>query len=258
MIGLLLDWMHWNDAPQEQYERLDLPAEGGATSEHLLCARHQHQSGAAYEGPGADYLRRPLKEIMEIPEGNLLLQRHPPAFQVMVKPCSALCNLDCSYCFYLAKEQLYPEATFRMSDALLEEYIRQYIAVQRGPEVVVAWQGGEPTLMRLEFYRKVVELQQKYRRPGTRLLNALQTNGTRLNDEWCAFFREHDFLIELSLDGPRALHDAYRVDKGGQPTFDRVMAGLALLKQHNVEFNILTCVHAANVEQPLEVYRSRQ
>ncbi|GHO90291.1 anaerobic sulfatase maturase [Reticulibacter mediterranei] len=179
----------------------------------------------------------------------------PPAFQVMVKPRGSLCNLDCSYCFYLEKEKLYPGASFRMSDELLEEYIRQYIAAQWVPEVVFAWQGGEPTLMGLEFYRKAVALQQKYRRPGMRILNALQTNGTRLDDPWCAFFREHNFLIGLSLDGPRKLHDAYRVDKGGQPTFDRVMAGLSLLKQHQVEVNVLTCVHTANVDDPLAVYR---
>ena len=179
----------------------------------------------------------------------------PPAFQVMVKPRGAICNLDCKYCFYLAKEELYPAASFRMSDDLLENYIRQYIAAQRVPEVIFAWQGGEPTLMGLEFYRKAVALQEKYRRPGTHILNALQTNGTRLDDAWCTFLREQHFLVGLSLDGPRALHDAYRVDKGGQPTFDCVMTGLALLKKHQVDFNILTCVHAANVAHPLQVYR---
>jgi uncharacterized protein len=172
----------------------------------------------------------------------------------MVKPRGSICNLDCKYCFYLAKEHLYPDASFRMSDELLEDYTRQYIAAQRTPEVVFAWQGGEPTLMGLEFYRKAVALQHKYRRPGMRILNALQTNGTLLNEEWCAFFHEHHFLIGLSLDGPRALHDAYRVDKGGAPTFEKVMAALELLKRHQVEFNILTCVHAANVNHPLDVY----
>ena len=179
----------------------------------------------------------------------------PAAFQVMVKPGGPICNLDCKYCFYLAKEQLYPAANFHMSDALLDAYIRQYIAAQRTKEIVFAWQGGEPTLMGIEFYRKAVALQQKYSRPGTTILNALQTNGTQLDDEWCALFREHHFLIGLSLDGPRALHDAYRVDKGGAPTFEKVMTAVELLKRHQIEFNILTCVHAANVEQPLAVYR---
>ena len=134
----------------------------------------------------------------------------PPAFQVMLKPRGSICNLDCQYCFYLAKEQLYPGADFRMSDELLEEYTRQYIAAQRVPEVVFAWQGGEPTLMGLQFYRKAVALQHKYRLPGMRVLNALQTNGTRLDDNWCTFFHEQNFLVGLSLDGPRPLHDAYR------------------------------------------------
>ena len=179
----------------------------------------------------------------------------PPAFGVMLKPRGSICNLDCRYCYYLAKEELYPGAGFRMSDELLEEYTRQYIAAQRAPEVVFAWQGGEPTLMDLEFYRRAVALQQKYRRPGIRILNTLQTNGTRLDDEWCAFFHEHNFLIGLSLDGPRHLHDAYRVDRGGQPTFDRAMDGLTKLQRHQVEFNILTCLHAANADFPLDVYR---
>jgi len=179
----------------------------------------------------------------------------PPAFHVMIKPRGPICNLDCAYCYYLRKERLYPNSDFRMTDALLEEFTRQYIQAQRVPEVIFGWQGGEPTLMGLDFFRRAVELQHKYHRPGMRILNALQTNGTTLSDEWCRFFREHDFLVGLSLDGPRGLHDAYRVDKGGRPTFDRVMTGLHLLKKHNVEFNILTCVHAVNAEHPLEVYR---
>jgi uncharacterized protein len=173
----------------------------------------------------------------------------------MLKPCGALCNLGCRYCFYLAKEELYPGGSFRMSDALLEEYTRQYIAAQQAPEVTFAWQGGEPTLMGLDFFRRAVELQEKYRRPGMRVLNAFQTNGILLDDAWCRFFHDHNFLIGLSLDGPQALHDAYRVDKAGRPTHARVMAGLALLKKHRVEFNILCCVHAANAGRPLEVYR---
>jgi uncharacterized protein len=179
----------------------------------------------------------------------------PPAFHIMLKPRGAVCNLDCAYCYFLSKELMYPGSRFRMADELLEAYTRQYIDAQRVPEVTFAWQGGEPLLMGLDFYRRAIELQQRYRKPGMRIHNALQTNGTLLNEDWCDFFRDHQFLIGLSLDGPRALHDAYRVDKGGQPTFDRVMAGLALLKQRRVEFNILTTVHAANAGRPLEVYR---
>jgi uncharacterized protein len=173
----------------------------------------------------------------------------------MLKPRGAICNLNCDYCYYLSKVRLYAESSFRMTGKLLEEFTPQYIEAQRAPEVTFGWQGGEPTLMGLDFFRLAVQLQEKYRRPGMSIHNTLQTNGTLLNDEWCRFFREHDFLIGLSLDGPHELHDAYRVDRGGNPTFDRVMAGLALLKKHQVDFNILACVHAANAGYPLEVYR---
>ncbi len=173
----------------------------------------------------------------------------------MTKPRGAICNLDCKYCYFLKKEALYPDGHFRMSEETLEGYTRQYIAAQHVPDVTFAWQGGEPTLMGLDFFQRAVALQEKYRKPGTKIHNALQTNGTKLDDEWCSFFKQNDFLIGLSLDGPCQMHDAYRVDKGGKPSFDAVMAGLALLKKHQVDFNILTTVHAANVEYPLEVYR---
>lgn len=179
----------------------------------------------------------------------------PPAFHIMLKPRGAICNLDCKYCYFLSKEQLYPGSRFRMANELLEAYTRQYIEAQRVPEVTFAWQGGEPTLMGLDFFELAIELQQKYRKPGMKIYNALQTNGTTLNDDWARFFKKHDFLIGLSLDGPRELHDHYRVDKGGRPTFDQVMRGLSFLKTHAVEFNILTTVHAANAEHPLHVYR---
>jgi uncharacterized protein len=179
----------------------------------------------------------------------------PAAFHIMLKPRGAICNLDCAYCYFLSKELLYPGSRFRMAAELLEEYTRQYIAAQRAPEVTFAWQGGEPTLMGLPFFQLAVELQQKYRRPGMRIHNALQTNGTTLDDDWCRFLRRHNFLLGVSVDGPQALHDTYRVDKGGKPTFERVMAGIALLKRHDVEFNILTTLHAANADHPLEVYR---
>jgi uncharacterized protein len=179
----------------------------------------------------------------------------PAAFHVMMKPRGAICNLDCEYCYFLSKERLYPGSRFRMADDLLEEYTRQYIEAQRVPEVTFAWQGGEPTLMGLDFFKRAVELQQKYCKPGMQIHNALQTNGTLLDDDWCRFFHQHDFLIGLSVDGPQALHDAYRVDKGGKPTFAKVMEGLRLMQKHKVEFNILTTVHAANAGHPVEVYR---
>lgn len=173
----------------------------------------------------------------------------------MAKPRGAICNLDCAYCYFLAKELLYPGSRFRMAHDLLEEYTRQYIEAQRVSEVTFAWQGGEPTLMGLAFFELAVALQQKYRRPAMRIHNALQTNATTLDDGWARFFKRHQFLVGVSLDGPRALHDIYRVDKGGKPTFDRVMDGIALLKQHGVEFNILATLHAGNAAHPLEVYR---
>ena len=179
----------------------------------------------------------------------------PVAFQVMPKPRGPICNLDCAYCYYTPKDELYPESGFRMSDELLVEFTRQYIEAQQVLEAVFAWQGGEPTLMGLPFFQRAVELQKRYRRPGMKIINALQTNGSLLDDEWGRFFHEHDFLIGLSLDGPQELHDAYRHDRAGQSTFGRVMEGLSVLKRHHVEFNILTTVHAANTDHPLEVYR---
>lgn len=178
-----------------------------------------------------------------------------PAYHIMTKPVGAICNLDCTYCYYLEKEKLYPSTeNFRMTDAVLEQYVRQYIESQQVPEVGFAWQGGEPTLLGVEFFRKAVALQQKYAN-GKKITNALQTNGTLLDDEWCEFFTANGFLIGLSVDGPRELHDRYRVDKGQKPTFDRVMAGLALLKKHKTEFNTLTVVNRANSHKPLAVYR---
>jgi uncharacterized protein len=177
------------------------------------------------------------------------------AFHLMTKPRGAICNLDCKYCYFLSKERLYPGSAFRMSETLLEEYIRQYIDAQHVPEVTFAWQGGEPTLMGLDFYRQAVRYQQQHKKPGMHISNTLQTNAVTLDDAWCQFFADHDFLIGASLDGPRQLHDAYRVDKGGAPTFDRVMKGIRLLQNHGVAFNILTTVHAANADYPLEIYR---
>ena len=178
-----------------------------------------------------------------------------PPFHVMIKPRGAVCNLDCEYCFYLGKQSLYPASNLRMSNGLLEEFTRQYISAQSVPEVTFAWQGGEPTLMGLDFFSRAVDLQRRYRRPGMRILNSIQTNGTLLDDDWCAFFQAHDFLAGVSLDGPHELHDAYRRDGRGKPTFDRVMAGAHLLQKHEVDFNVLCCVHAANAEHPSEVYR---
>ena len=150
----------------------------------------------------------------------------PPRIHVLAKPTGAICNLDCSYCFFLDKELLYPGSRFRMPDDVLEAYIRQLIESHRSNQVTVAWQGGEPTLMGIDFFQRAIAYQEQYKRPGMTFENTMQTNGTLLDDAWCEFFREHDFLIGISIDGPRHLHDTYRVDKGGKPTFDAVMRGL--------------------------------
>jgi uncharacterized protein len=179
----------------------------------------------------------------------------PLYFHVLGKPSGATCNLDCTYCFFLSKEKLYPNSRFRMSDDLLETYIRQLIESQHAPEVTIAWQGGEPTLMGLDFFKRSIDYVKKYTRPGMTLLHTMQTNGILLNEAWCEFFREQNFLIGLSLDGPQEMHDTYRLDKGGAPTFHKVMRAARLLQAHKVEFNILTTVNAANADHPLEVYR---
>lgn len=173
----------------------------------------------------------------------------------MTKPIGSRCNLDCSYCFYLEKEKLYTDAGGRrMAPEVLDTYVRDYIAAQPGPVVSFAWQGGEPTLLGVQFFREAVALQQRYAQ-GKTIENAFQTNGTLLDDEWGEFLAAHRFLVGISLDGPESMHDAYRVDKGGRPTFAKVMAGLAVLKKHRVEFNTLTTVHRKNSTHPLEVYR---
>lgn len=173
----------------------------------------------------------------------------------MTKPVGSLCNLACSYCFYLEKARLYPGGrNFRMSAEKLDVYVRDYIAAQPGPMVSFAWQGGEPTLLGIDFFRRVVALQARYSH-GKRIENAFQTNGLLLDDAWGEFLAANRFLVGISIDGPRISHDAYRVDKGDLPTFDRVMAGVAVLKKHSVEFNTLTTVHRKNSKQPLEVYR---
>lgn len=178
-----------------------------------------------------------------------------PAFHVMAKPTGARCNMACDYCFFLKKDRLYPESDFRMSDETMEAYIRQTIEGHSVPEVTIAWQGGEPTLMGLDFFRRAVAVEKKYARPGLRIENSFQTNGILIDEEWCRFFHDNNFLAGLSLDGPRDLHDAYRHDKGGRPVFDKVERAARLMQKHAVEFNILCTVNATNSRRPLDVYR---
>ena len=177
-------------------------------------------------------------------------------FHVMIKPGGSACNLDCAYCFYLSKAVLPGgPGPGRMSDETLEVLIRQYIQGVTADEVVFSWQGGEPTLLGLDFFRKVVALENRHAKPGQRIENDLQTNGTLLDDDWCRFLKENRFLVGLSIDGPKKLHDAFRVAKDGSPTFEKVFAAAKLLQKHGVPFNTLTCINRLNATKPLDVYR---
>jgi uncharacterized protein len=179
----------------------------------------------------------------------------PPGFHMMAKPSGATCNIDCKYCFFLSKEALYPNERSRMSEATLEAYIRQLLESHRAPNVTVAWQGGEPTLLGLDFYRRAVELIEQYRRPGQVIEQTFQTNGLLLDDAWCAFFKANNVLVGLSIDGPRQIHDTNRVTRAGTGSFDLVMKGWEALRRHKVDFNILCTVNAANEDHGRLVYR---
>jgi uncharacterized protein len=174
---------------------------------------------------------------------------------VVVKPTGPLCNLNCEYCFYLEKQALFgPNEKYRMSDEVLSAFITNYITSQPTPVVEFVWQGGEPTLLGIDFFKRVIELQKQF--SGIKnVSNSLQTNGTLLTDEWCKFLKEHNFMVGISLDGPKEIHDRYRRDRKDRGTFDRVMHGLRLLQKHKVEYNVLACVARENAKQPLDVYR---
>lgn len=177
-------------------------------------------------------------------------------FQIFAKPAGAICNLDCHYCYYLQKEQLYPDTrTFRMADDLLEAYIVQQIAITPGDEILFSWHGGEPTILGLDYFRRIVELQARHCPAGKRVANSIQTNGVLLNEAWCRFFKDERFAVGLSVDGPRELHDAYRVTKDQRATHAQVMQGYRLLRRHDIAVDLLCVVHAGNVRHPLEVYR---
>ena len=185
-----------------------------------------------------------------LPEGG------PHAFHLLAKPSGATCNIDCTYCFFLSKEKLYPKRESPlMGEDMLEAYIQQLINSGVGQQVEIAWQGGEPTLRGLEFFKLSVVLAERYRKPHQRILHTLQTNGTLIDDEWASFLKKNNYLVGLSIDGPRAMHDAYRVDKQGQGSFDSVMRAWQCLQRHKVDVNVLCTVHAANAESPLEVYK---
>ena len=179
--------------------------------------------------------------------------KRPPAFATMVKPVGSACNLDCAYCYYRDKAEIYSSRQAVMSTDVLESYIRQYLETVNLPVVTFCWHGGEPLLAGIDFYRKAVELQQRYA-AGRQIENTLQTNGVLVNDEWCSFFRENSFLVGVSLDGPKDIHDAYRRDCGGIPTYDRVIAAVEKMYRNNVEYNILATVNSMSEGRGREVY----
>lgn len=176
-------------------------------------------------------------------------------FQVFTKPAGALCNLNCSYCYYLEKKQFYlNDRPFRMSEDILETYIHQHIQIFPGSTIRFSWHGGEPTLLGLDYFRRIIEIQQKYQPPNKRILNGIQTNGTLLTSEWCRFLSEHQFSIGLSLDGPQDVHDSYRMTKDGNSTYKQVMSGYNLLRENGLNPDILCVVNALNVQHPEQVY----
>ncbi|WMN88860.1 anaerobic sulfatase maturase [Vibrio parahaemolyticus] len=192
----------------------------------------------------------PMKTAFKSEQGN---ERR---FHVMAKPGGAKCNIDCQYCFYLHKENLLHQPKQpKMDDETLEAFVKSYIESQDGEQIVFSWQGGEPTLLGLDYFRKVVELQAKYQPSGTRIENDLQTNGILLNDEWCEFLVANNFLVGLSIDGPEELHDKYRKTRSGKPTFHLVMKAVEKLQHYGVRFNALVTVNRHNVKYPLEIYR---
>ncbi|MDV6250015.1 anaerobic sulfatase maturase [Vibrio sp. EA2] len=192
----------------------------------------------------------PMKTAFKSEQGN---ERR---FHVMAKPGGAKCNIDCQYCFYLHKENLLHQPKQpKMDDETLEAFVKSYIESQDGDQIVFSWQGGEPTLLGLDYFRKVVELQKKYQPSGTRIENDLQTNGILLNDEWCEFLLANNFLVGLSIDGPEELHDKYRKTRSGKPTFHLVMKAVEKLQHHGVRFNALVTVNRHNVKYPVEIYR---
>jgi uncharacterized protein len=173
---------------------------------------------------------------------------------VVAKPIGPACNLNCDYCFYLEKQALFGEGeNYRMNDTVLSAYITKYIASQPTPEVEFVWQGGEPTLLGIDFFKRVIELQKPFVSQKA-VTNSLQTNGTLLTDAWCDFLKKHNFLVGISIDGPKEIHDRYRRDRSGNGTFDKAMSGLKLLQKHGVEYNVMACVAKDTARQPLEVY----
>ncbi|MCA5932853.1 anaerobic sulfatase maturase [Pectobacterium versatile] len=185
-----------------------------------------------------------------------MMEKQIGKFQLMAKPSGSVCNIDCSYCFYLEKENLYPErkSHWKMNGTTLENYIQKNIRAQNSDEIDFPWQGGEPTLLGIDFFKEAIRLQNIYK-GNKRINNFFQTNGTNIDDDWAVFLKENNFLVGLSIDGDRISNDTYRLTRSGKSTFDLVMKGLESLKRHKVEFNTLTVVNAENVKRPMDVYK---
>jgi len=197
-----------------------------------------------------------VENIPVSPPLKLVHSNEPYQFHSMVKPSGAQCNIDCEYCFYLYKQDYLHQPKYpRMEASVLELHIRQYIEAQTGSEVVFSWQGGEPTLMGLDFFKRIIDLQEKYKKPNQQIFNDLQTNGLLLDGEWCAFLKANHFLVGLSIDGPEHLHDIYRRTKNDKPTHHLAVKAIELLRQYQIEFNALCVVNNLNAKHPLEVYR---
>ncbi len=174
---------------------------------------------------------------------------------VVAKPIGPACNLSCEYCFYLEKQALFgPGEQYRMSDKILSAFITNYITSQQTPVVEFVWQGGEPTLLGIDYFKRVVDLQKPFVKKKT-ITNSLQTNGTLLTAEWCRFLKKNNFMVGISLDGPKEIHDRYRRDRKGNGSFDQVMCGLKLLQEHKVDYNVLACVARDTAKRPLDIYR---
>jgi uncharacterized protein len=177
-------------------------------------------------------------------------------YQIFAKPIGSLCNMSCDYCYYLKKKNLYPDdQSFRMPEDILEEYILQHIEACPDPVISFAWHGGEPTLLGLDYFQKIVQLQRKHRPPDRQIINGIQTNGTLLDEAWCRFLAAERFGVGISLDGPKEMHDSHRLTKGGQPTHTQALRGYELLRKHRIPCDVLCVVHAQNALHPREVYR---
>lgn len=202
--------------------------------------------------PSEKPMSKPLQNTLTLDDA--LRISGPVAFNVMLKPAGSLCNLDCRYCYYLDKSEIYGGREPRMSEQMLESVVREYIRANDVDRVSFNWHGGEPLILGLDFYRKAIEFEKKYA-DGKTVQNTLQTNGTLLSREWAEFFRKNGFLIGISIDGPQDIHDSFRRDKGGAPTFSRVIEGISLLHTGGVEFNTMSTVNSRSEGRGLEVYQ---